>query len=110
MDCPRPLCVMTNKNHSHSQSDSLGELTDQLLGCGAVLSQIVSHMVAWDASGRSAPDAAPIPEVARSLIRDVLAELTQRHTDEELKTAARIADEATTLIADNIFLASPDST
>ena len=73
-------------------------------GVRRVLGQIVSYMVAAQRSGQCDADVAPIPGVARSLVRDVLADLAKRHTDEAIGTPAGIVDEATTLIADNIFL------
>jgi len=55
---------MTEPIDSFQPPDALDELVEQLLECGAVLSQIISHMVRFQAGGRAAPDAAPIPEVA----------------------------------------------
>jgi hypothetical protein len=85
-------------------NDALDELVSQLLGCGAVLSQIISHMVRFQAAGRSAPDAAPIPEVAHSLIRDVLGEIGRAHSRRDLRNAAAIVSEATEAIAEEVFM------
>lgn len=83
--------------------DALDELTDQLLECGAALSQIIGHMIKSQASGRSAPDAAPIPEIAHGVIRSVLEDLADRHSDGQIEAAARIIQEATSEICENIF-------
>ena len=94
---------MTQSTDSLNSNDALDELVFQLLGCGAVLSQIVSGMIRCEAAGRSAPDAAPIPTVAQSLIRSVLTEVERRHSRRDLKVAAAIVREATDAICENIF-------
>ena len=99
---------MNNHVDSPRPAEPLDELVAQLLECGAVLSQLISHMVQFDASGRSAPDAAPIPEVAHSLIRDVLGDVRKRHSRRDVKVAAAIVKEATDAIADDIFFVGPE--
>ena len=89
--------------------DPLDDLADQLLECGAVLSQIISHMVRSEAAGRSAPDAAPVPEVARTLVRDVISGLAKRYSGAEISAASAIVAEASDRIASDIFLVSPDA-
>jgi hypothetical protein len=86
----------------------LEELANQLLECGAVLSQIVSGMVQWQAAGLSHPDAAPIPDTARSLVADVLKEVKPKHSRRDLKVAAAIVKEATDAISENIFFVDPE--
>jgi hypothetical protein len=95
----------TNPNGGVSAVD---ELVSQLLSCGAVLSQIISHMVRFESSGRSAPDAAPIPDVAHELISGVLTEVRRRHSSRDLLVAGRIIGEVTDAIAENIFFVDPD--
>jgi hypothetical protein len=73
-----------------------------------VLSQIISRMVAFDASGRSAPDAAPIPEVAHGLVRGVLDNISRRHSKRDIKVAAAIVEEATASICNDIFFVGPE--
>lgn len=95
---------MSAKTASQSTAGPLDELTAQLLECGAVLSQMVSHMVKTEARGRSVPDAAPIPEIAQSLIRSVIGGVARRHTAKEIKVAAEIVAEVTDAICEDIFL------
>ncbi len=83
--------------------DALDELVSELLGCGAVLSQVVGRMVEWESAGRSAPDAAPIPTVAHELISSVLKEVKRRHSRRDLIVAASIVGEATHAITENVF-------
>lgn len=90
-------------------TDALDELVGQLLGCGAVLSQIISHMVRYQAEGRSAPDAAPIPDVAHSLIRSVLGDVASAHSRRDLRSAAAIVSEATEAISEEIFMVPLDA-
>jgi hypothetical protein len=99
---------MTDHIDSSPPPDALDDLTTQLLECGGVLSQIISHMVEYQAAGRSAPDAAPIPEVAQSLIRSVLGGVGKRHSKRDIKVAARIVKEATASICEEIFFVEPE--
>jgi hypothetical protein len=70
-----------------------------------VLSQIISRMVQFQASGRSAPDAMPIPEAAHSIIRDVLRDVQKRHSKRDVKVAATIVRQATAAMCNDIFFA-----
>src|SRR5579872_674414 len=99
---------MSNNIHSALPADELDELVAELLGCGAVLSQMISQMVRFEASGRSAPDVAPIPEVAHSLLRDALGDLRKRHSKRDLRVATAIVSEATKRICDDIFMVDPE--
>lgn len=97
--------------HEHDGSqppDPLDTLVTELLECGAVLSQIVGRMVQFQAAGRSAPDAAPIPEVAHSLIRGVLGRVQQRHSKRDIRMSAAIIAEATRAMGEEIFFLGPD--
>ncbi|HJS96245.1 MAG TPA: hypothetical protein VJ741_18415 [Solirubrobacteraceae bacterium] len=95
---------MTDQLADSQPRDPLDELVDQLLECGAVLSQIVGQMVRVEAAGLSAPDAAPIPEMAHGLIRDALGDLPGFHPDHDLTTAATIVEQATHAMCENIFI------
>ena len=86
----------------------LDELCSELLSVGAVLSQIVAQMVRFEAQGRSAPDAAPIPEAAHALLRDALGELEERHSAEDLRATAAIIRQATDSICNEVFFVAPD--
>jgi hypothetical protein len=61
-------------------------------------------MVEFEAAGRSARGAHPIPEVAHSVVRSVVPELTQRRPARELEAAAAIVSEVTDAICEEIFL------
>jgi hypothetical protein len=99
---------MTEHIDSSPPPDALDDLVTQLLECGSVLSQIISHMVQYQAAGRSAPDAAPIPEVAHSVIRGVLGGVGKRHSKRDIKVAASIVKQATASICDEIYCVDPD--
>ena len=99
---------MTNQSRPTPPPEPLDELTGQLLAVGAVLSQIISGMVRYQAAGRSAPDSAPIPEVAHELIRGVLNEVGKLHSKRDIRVAARIVEEATEAICENIFYVGPE--
>ena len=98
--------------NDHLQSSTpvqpLDELAKQLLECGGVLSQIISHMLRFPPSGEPPPDLAPIPETAQSLIRSVLDEVGKRHSKRDIGLAAAIVAEATREIGENIFFVGPE--
>jgi hypothetical protein len=102
------LTGMTTSRRSHRGSSPLDDLTEELLECGALLSQIISHMVQFEAAGKSAPDAVPIPQMAHRLIRDVIDGLARKHSAKEIRAAAAIVGEATKVIGDEVLLVSPD--
>jgi len=97
-----------NDHLPSSPPDALDEFVTQILECGGVLSQIISAMVEFQSSGRSAPDAAPIPEVAHSVIRDVLGGVGKRHSKRDIKVAARIVREATEAICSDLYVLGPE--
>jgi hypothetical protein len=93
--------------HPFPQDPLLEELANQLLECGGVLSQIISGMVRWEAEFGSPPEAAPIPDVARSLVADVLRDVRRKHSKRDLKVAASIVQESTQAICDGMFAVDP---
>jgi predicted amidohydrolase len=95
---------MTEHAQPRQPTDALDELVSELLSCGAVLSQIIAHMVRWEAAGRSAPDAAPIPTAAHSLLRGVLTDVAQRYSRRDLKIAAAIVKGAADAISEDVLL------
>jgi hypothetical protein len=84
-------------------------LVTSLLGCGGPLSSMVNSMVEYQASGRSAPDAPPIPEVAHRLVASVVQEAVGRYTDAEIGTAAVMIDAAMDAVCENLFIVPPRS-
>jgi len=87
--------------------DLLDVLVDQLLACGAPISQMMASMHEFEASGLSSPDAPPPFEVAHSLIRSAVDDLTGRYSDDEIRTSAEIVAQATIAICQNIFFVPP---
>lgn len=88
--------------------DALDDLVAQLLECGGVLSQIISSMIEFQSSGRSAPEAAPIPEVAHTLIRSVIEDFGTRYSKRDVKVAARIVREATERMCSDLYVLGPE--
>ena len=105
---PQALRGMTESCDSQRPTTPLEDLVTQLLACGAVVSQIIGHMLEFQASGRSAPDAAPIPEVAHSLIHGVITDLTRRYSKGQIRTAARIVEVVTDRICEEIMFVPPE--
>ncbi len=94
---------MTDHTQSSQPAGPFDELATQLLECGAVLSQVVSHMVQFEASGRSAPDAAPVPEVAHDLVSEAIAHDVKQFSKADIVRAAEVVEAATDAIHQNIF-------
>lgn len=107
VEVPKAIKGMTD-HISPRPADALDELVTQLLECGGVLSQIITAMVEFQSSGRSAPDAAPIPEVAHTVIRDVLGGVGKRHSKRDVKVAARIVREATEAMCSDLYVVGPE--
>jgi hypothetical protein len=91
-----------------STPDVLDVFVDQILACGAPISQMMARMQKHEASGLSSPDAPPMFEVAHSLIRSVVDDLTKRYSDAEIRVASEIVAQATVAICANIFFVPPD--
>jgi hypothetical protein len=98
---------MTDHTDPPGPDDPLDELATELLGCGAVLSQIIAHMVEA-AAGASNGELVPIPAVAHSLIRDVIDGLGEGHTDKDVRVATGIVRQATDAICGDLLIGSPE--
>jgi len=98
---------MTDDTQTFKAQDPLDELVHELLECGAVLSQMISHMVEFEASGRAAPDSAAIPDVAHDLIRCVIADVRKGFSRRDIKVAARMVKQVTAAICNDIFYIPP---
>jgi hypothetical protein len=92
----------------HFSQDPLDRLVAQLLDCGGVLSQLIQGMLDWEAEHPPPPDAVPIPETAHKLVRGALDDVRKQFSRGQVGTAARIVELATELIANNIFVVSPE--
>jgi hypothetical protein len=99
---------MSQQRDVHQPPDVLDELVAQLLSCGGVLSQMIGHMVEFEASHESDEGVAPIPEVAHSLIRSVLGPVETSYTKREIRVAARIVKQVTGRISEEIYMVSPE--
>jgi hypothetical protein len=103
---PQALGGMTDEETAPT-ADVLDVLVDQLLACGAPISQMMARMNEFEASGLSSPDAPPTFEVAHSLIRSVVDDLTERYSDDQIQVASEIVAQATIAICENIFFVPP---
>jgi hypothetical protein len=84
--------------------DLLDVLVDQLLACGAPISQMMASMREFEASGLSSADAPPIFEVAHSLIRSAIDDLTERYSCDEIRVSSAIVAWVTMAICENVFI------
>lgn len=103
----RTRCCMADDTQTFKAQDPLDQLVHELLECGAVLSQMISHMVEFEASGRAAPDSAAIPDVAHDLIRCVIADVRKGFSRRDIKVAARMVKQVTAAICNDIFYIPP---
>jgi hypothetical protein len=101
------LYLMSDQDDALEPGDALDELVTQLLGCSGVLSQMINHMVQFQASGRSASDTAPIPTVAHTLIRSAILKPMERRPEGEIRAAAVIIEEVMNAICEEIFIVGP---
>ena len=100
---------MPERNNSTDLEGALDDLVTELLECGAVLSQIIDHMVQFEAEGLSTPGTAPIPVMAHGLIRSVLTQVRHSHSRRDLKVAATIVRQTTEAISENLFLVDEET-
>ncbi len=99
---------MSELTDPSTPDDVLERFVAELLGAGAVLSQIVSQMVRFDAEHGVNPDAVPIPQAAHELLCNGLVQVKPRHSPRDWKVAAAILKEATDAICDNVFFVPLD--
>ena len=97
------LAGMADQTSADPPADLGRELAASLLNCGGVLSQIVSHMVRFEAAGRSLPDTAPIPEVAQALVEEQVGTVLPKYSADQIKLSTALIDEITNEICENIY-------
>ena len=91
-------------DHSFDAPDALVEA---LLVHGGILRQIHDHMVAVEAAGHSAPDAAPPAEVLCDVTAGVLLPHFEALPPEDVSTALEVLMLAIAALQDEIFLVDP---
>jgi hypothetical protein len=99
---------MAAAREGEDEGDPFDALATELLDCGGVLSQTIAGMVAHEASRGGATEYVAIPEAARSLLREVLDELSDRHSADDAAIAARLVGEVTDALTNDVFLVNPD--
>ena len=93
----------------HSDEDAVGAFVAQLIETSFTLMTIVDEMTRFAASGRSAPDAPPVPEVLRDLLRGVLAPLVATHSRAAVEQATAVLGSASDIVCEDIYTVSFDS-
>ena len=84
-------------------------LVEALLVHGGILRQVFDHMVATEAAGHSAPDAAPPSEVLCDLTAMVLLPHFEALPPEDVATALDVLMVAIAALQDEIFLVDPEA-
>jgi hypothetical protein len=90
------------------EADAFDELAAELLDCGGVLSQMIAGMVAHQASADGSTEYVAIPEAARALLREVLDDVSDRHSADDATIAAQLVGEVTDALTNDVFLVNPD--
>ncbi|MFL5840654.1 MAG: hypothetical protein ACJ77Z_09425 [Thermoleophilaceae bacterium] len=72
------------------------------------LSLILGHMHRNQAEGKSAADAPDPPFALSELLKNVLRELADEHTVDDIATAAQMLGSATRIIGDELFIVDSD--
>ena len=93
-----------------TEQGPLQQFVDELIEVGAVLSQIVEHMVLSGTRRGGSPDAVPIPAVLGQLLTGVLEPVAERYGADAVEAAARLVGDTRERIGDEIFLVPHDST
>jgi hypothetical protein len=78
-------------------------LVDAIMQSYGQLALILDHMQRY----RSAPDAEPIPDVLRDLLRGVLGQMADRHGPDDVATAAQMLSAATDAIGGELYFVPP---
>jgi hypothetical protein len=89
-------------------ADPFEALAGELLDCGGVLSQLIAGMIARQASAGEATEYMAIPEGARALLRQVLGQVRERHSQQDAATAAAIVGEVTNVLTNEVFFVNPE--
>jgi hypothetical protein len=85
---------------------ALSELVDAVLETTAPVTLMLDHM----ARSSDAPDIRDAAEALRELVREVLAPLSDEHTEADLRTATVVLQAAIPLIVKNFFYIPRDPT
>lgn len=82
----------------------LDDFIIQLLAAGAVLSQMIGHMMKSQATTRRGDlDTVPIPEIAHKLIREVIQPPMRAFSPTDLRRAAKLVETATDELVEQIL-------
>ena len=91
-----------------SDEDAVGAFVAELIETSFTLMTIVDEMARFAASGRSAPDAPPIPDVLRDLLRGVLTPLVATHSQTAVEQATAVLESTTDIVCEDIYTVSFD--
>jgi hypothetical protein len=99
---------MTDSPQPTAPRAALNDVLQHLFEFNFVITEMFARMSAFQESGLAAPDAEPIPEVARRLIYDVTHDVAGRYSRRELRLVARMLGETLEAISENLFFVDPE--
>ena len=83
--------------------EALDDFIIQLLAVGAVLSQMIGHMMKAQATRLGDLDVVPIPEIAHKLIREVIEKPMSAFSPADIHRAARQVEAAADELVEQIL-------
>jgi hypothetical protein len=98
-----------DSNHDRVASLAIERLCEELQRWVGTLGPIVAHMHMSQATGASAPDAPPIPEILQSLMSETLAPLADDYGEADVERATALLNDAGRIIAAEIVLVPLDA-
>ena len=93
---------------SADAADPFDQLANELLDCGGVLSQVVAGMVEHQNAQDGSSEYVAIPDAVHALMREVLEDVGERHSEAEAAIAAQLVRDVTNAFTSDIFLDHPD--
>ena len=92
-----------------ADTEALDAFVEQLIETSFTLMTLVNGMMSQAAEGRSSPDAPPISDVLRSLLRDVLPPLLTSQSRDGVTAATQLLDAATEIVCRDIYIVPPQA-
>jgi hypothetical protein len=90
----------------HAIPSKAWPFVEQLVPLAGQLHLLLTHMEQFEADGRSAPDAPPVPDVLAGLLDSVLTPLGRRRAD-DLAVAADVLAAVARVVEEELFLVTP---
>lgn len=91
-------------NDNHRMTGSIDRIAEELAGWAGSGALIIDHMARWPGRESGGADAT---EILRTLLRDTLSPIAERHAAKDLSIAADVLADALETLAGEILLVDP---